>query len=78
MKRLPIIVHWSWRIEGDKNYDGSLRPPRYGVMVMVAEKRNDSWLVVAAQNTQFLPGLPPELQGIPTHVVFPESGKKPQ
>jgi uncharacterized protein (TIGR02246 family) len=71
------VVHWSWRIEADKNYDGSTRQPRYGVMVMVAAKRNSFWLVVAAQNTQFAPDLPPELEGIKSHAVFPPPDKKP-
>ena len=33
------VVHWSWKIEGDKNADGTARQPRYGMMTMVAEKR---------------------------------------
>ena len=73
------VVHWSWKIEGDKNFDGIRRQePRYGMMTIVAEKRSGTWLVVAAQNTQFIPGLPPEMQGIKTPIVFPESDKKPQ
>src|SRR6516225_7594305 len=24
------VVHWSWRIEGDKHVDGTARPPRFG------------------------------------------------
>src|SRR5215467_1815751 len=32
------VVHWSWKIEGDKNMDGTARQqPRYGLMTMVAE-----------------------------------------
>jgi uncharacterized protein (TIGR02246 family) len=45
------LIHWSWRIEGDKNFDGSPRPKRFGLMTMLAEKRGDAWLVVAARNT---------------------------
>jgi uncharacterized protein (TIGR02246 family) len=44
------IVHWSWKIAGDRNVDGTSRQPRYGMMTMVVEKRNGSWLVVASQN----------------------------
>jgi uncharacterized protein (TIGR02246 family) len=44
------IVHWGWTIAGDKNVDGTARERRYGMMTMVAEKRNGSWLVVASQN----------------------------
>src|SRR5437870_2142224 len=35
------VIHWSWKIEGDRNMDGTPRQqPRYGMMTMVAEKRN--------------------------------------
>jgi uncharacterized protein (TIGR02246 family) len=44
------IIHWSWTASGDKNSDGTARKRRYGMMTMVAEKRNDNWLVVASQN----------------------------
>src|SRR5258708_5142657 len=26
------VVHWSWKIAGDNNPDGSPRPPRFGMM----------------------------------------------
>jgi uncharacterized protein (TIGR02246 family) len=44
------VVHWSWKIEGDRNPDGTARRPRYGMMTMVAEKRKGTWLVVVSQN----------------------------
>jgi hypothetical protein len=31
--------------------DGSARPQRFGLMTIVAEKRNGTWLVAAVQNT---------------------------
>jgi len=71
------VVHWSWRIEGDKNADGTARPPRFGMMVMVAEKRNGTWLVVVAQNTNAVLGIPPELQNIRTPIPIPGAGEKP-
>ena len=71
------VVHWSWRIEGDKNADGTARLPRFGMMVMVAEKRNGSWLVVVAQNTNAVLGLPPELQDIKTPIPIPGAAEKP-
>jgi uncharacterized protein (TIGR02246 family) len=49
------VVHWSWRIVGDRNPDGTSRKPRYGMMTMVAEKRNGSWVVVASQNDNAIP-----------------------
>lgn len=71
------VVDWSWRIRGDKNADGTARLPRFGMMVMVAEKRNGSWLVVVAQNTNAVLGLPPELQDIKTPIPIPGAVEKP-
>src|SRR6266481_9115823 len=73
------VVHWSWKIEGDKNFDGVRRPePRYGMMTMVAEKRSGTWLVVVAQNTNAILGIPPELQDIKTPIPIPGTDQKPQ
>ena len=66
------VVHWSWRIAGDKNPDGSARDPRYGMMTMVAEKRVHTWLVVASQNDNSFPGVPPEFEGIKTPMPIPD------
>ncbi len=72
------VVHWSWKIEGDRNMDGTLRQqPRYGMMTMVAEKRNGTWLVVVAQNTNAVLGVPPELQDIKTPIPIPGTSEKP-
>jgi len=73
------VVHWSWRIQGDRNMDGTMRQqPRYGMMTMVAEKRNGAWLVVVAQNTNAVLGVPPELQDIKTPIPIPGTGEKPR
>jgi len=56
------IVHWSWNIVADRNADGTARQPRYGMMTMVVEKRNGSWLVVASQNDNADPWTPEEGQ----------------
>ncbi len=72
------VVHWTWKIEGDKNFDGSPRPPRYGMMTMVSEKRHGRWQVVVAQNTNATLGAPPELQGIETPIAVPGAEAKPQ
>jgi uncharacterized protein (TIGR02246 family) len=45
------VASHSWSIQGDKNVDGSARPQRFGLMTMVAEKRNGTWVVAAVQNT---------------------------
>jgi len=66
------IVHWSWKIAGDKNPDGTDRLPRYGMMTMVAEDRNGTWLVVASQNDNSFPGLPPEFDGIQSPMPIPD------
>src|SRR6516164_9675881 len=59
------VVHWSWKIEGDKNFDGTPRAaPRFGMMTMVAQKRNSNWQVVVAQNTNALLGRPPWSSGL--------------
>jgi hypothetical protein len=41
-------------------------------MTMVAAKRTGSWLVVAAQNDNSLPGLPPEFEGITSPMPIPD------
>lgn len=66
------IVHWTWTASGDKNPDGSARQRRYGMMTMVAEKRNGNWLVVASQNDDSFPGLPPEFEGITSPMPLPD------
>jgi hypothetical protein len=65
------VVHWSWRIEGDKNFDGTQRPPRFGMMTMLAEKREGTWLAVVGQNTNATLGSPPELQDIRPPIPIP-------
>ncbi len=65
------VVHWSWKIEGDKNPDGTARQPRYGIMTLVAEKQSGNWLVIVGQNTNAILGIPPELQDIKTPIAIP-------
>lgn len=71
------VVHWSWKIEGDRNADGTARQPRYGMMVLIAEKRSGAWLVVVGQNTNAMLGIPPELQGIKTPIAIPGTSPQP-
>jgi hypothetical protein len=70
--RATAIVHWSWTGAGDKNPDGTARQRRYGMMTMVAEKRSGGWLVVASQNDNSFPGLPPEFEGITSPISIPD------
>jgi uncharacterized protein (TIGR02246 family) len=65
------VVHWSWKIEGDRNADGTPRQPRFGMMTLVAEKKVGNWLVIVGQNTNAIIGVPPELQGIKTPIAIP-------
>jgi uncharacterized protein (TIGR02246 family) len=69
------LVHWSWSVTGDKNADGSSRPPRFGLMVMVAEKRRDVWVVTAAHNTNAVAGAAsvPESAGIKPAIAMPQT-----
>ncbi|HTG61271.1 MAG TPA: SgcJ/EcaC family oxidoreductase [Terriglobia bacterium] len=71
LRRDMAVVHWSWRIEGDKNADGTPRQPRYGMMTLVAEKKVGNWQVIVGQNTNAILGVPPELQGIKTPIAIP-------
>ena len=62
-------------IQGDKNVDGSARPQRFGLMTMVADKRNGVWVVAAVQNTNgptdATPARPPEAHDIKSPIVVP-------
>jgi ketosteroid isomerase-like protein len=71
------VVHWSWKIEGDRNFDGTPRQQRFGLMTMVAQKRSGAWQVVVAQNTNAMPGTPPEIQDIKTPIAVPNTAAKP-
>jgi uncharacterized protein (TIGR02246 family) len=71
------VVHWSWKIAGDKNPDGTLRQPRYGIMTLVAEKQGGNWLVAVGQNTNAILGIPPELQDIKTPIAIPGTAPEP-
>ena len=69
------VVRHSWAAQGDKNVDGSARPQRFGLMTMVAEKRDGVWLVAAVQNTNgptdATQGRTPEAQDIKSPMVVP-------
>ena len=71
------VLHWSWRIQGDRNEDLTPRQPRFGLFTMIVEKRRREWLVVVAQNVNWLPGPNPELNGIKPPIVFPNIEGKP-
>jgi uncharacterized protein (TIGR02246 family) len=68
------VLHWSWRIEGDRNFDMTPRKPRYGLFTMIAEKKDRQWLVIVAQNTNRIPppNPDPEMEGITAGILFPK------
>jgi hypothetical protein len=51
--------------------------PRFGLMTLIAEKREGAWQVVVAQNTDALLGTPSELQQIKTPIAIPGTQSKP-
>lgn len=50
------LVHVDWALRGDKDADGTPRPPRGGVFTWVVVKQGSGWLIRAAQNTNLGPG----------------------
>ena len=64
-------LRWSWRIEGDKDFDGTPRPPRNGMFTMIVEKKAGDWQIVAAQNTNAGPGTAPENEGLVFPIAMP-------
>lgn len=49
-------VHVRWRLSGQTGKSGEVLDDRTAIMMFVAEKRVSSWIVVAAQNTDIVPG----------------------
>lgn len=45
------VAHVRWGMQGDKDADGTPRPPRNGVMMQVLVRRDGAWTIVAVQNT---------------------------
>ena len=45
------VAHVEWEMKGDKDPDGTPRPPRQGIFTWVLEKQKGKWLIIAAQNT---------------------------
>lgn len=66
------VLHWSWKIQGDRNEDQTPRKPRIGLFTMILEKKSGEWLIVAAQNGNRMPAPPnPDLEGIKPPIGFP-------
>ena len=64
-------LRWSWRIEGDRDPDGTPRLPRNGMFTMIVEKKDGGWWIVAAQNTNAGPGTAPENEGLVFPIAIP-------
>jgi uncharacterized protein (TIGR02246 family) len=73
------VLHWSWRIVGDQNFDSTSRKPRFGLFTMIVEKRGGAWLVVVAQNTNNIPppNPDPEMEGVKIQIAFPKVDETP-
>jgi uncharacterized protein (TIGR02246 family) len=68
------VLHWTWRIEGDRNFDMTPRKPRFGIFTMIAQKKGGEWLVTVAQNTNRIPPpIPdPEMERITPGILYPK------
>jgi len=68
------VLHWTWRLEGDHNFDQTPRKPRLGLFTMIVEKTGGKWLVTVAQNTNRVPppNPDPEMEGIQAATLFPK------
>ena len=50
------VVHARWHLKGQTDKAGNLLEDRRTVMVFVAQKTPEGWIVVACQNTDIVPG----------------------
>jgi uncharacterized protein (TIGR02246 family) len=49
------LAHIKWALEGDRDSDGTSRPPREGVASWVVTKRDGEWQVASSHNTNARP-----------------------
>ena len=58
------LIHLEWAIEGDRDPDGTPRPPRRGIFTWLAAREGDGvWRIAAAHNTDLRDGLRHRLSG---------------
>lgn len=50
------IVHARWRLTGQTTTGGGQADVRWGILVFVAERCENDWIAVTAQNTDIVPG----------------------
>ncbi len=51
------IVHVRWRLTGQRDKQGNVLEDRFTILIFIAERIDDVWLVMAAQNTDVVPGM---------------------
>lgn len=51
------VVHARWHIVGQVAPAGEVAGPRNGIFTFVLERREDTWIAVAAHNTDIAPGM---------------------
>ena len=51
------VIHARWKLTGQIDSTGKSLEPRSAIMVFVAERVADRWIVQAAQNTDIMPGI---------------------
>jgi uncharacterized protein (TIGR02246 family) len=50
------VVHVRWKLSGQAGKDGGTLEDRFTIMVFVAQQLENGWTVVAAHNTDIIPG----------------------
>ena len=53
------LAHVEWRLEGDRDPDGTPRQPREGIFTQVVVKGDDGWKIRASHNTNRRGASPP-------------------
>ena len=51
------IARSRWRLEGHTAPDGSVLPPRTGLLVNILQRRESGWLIIDSQNTHIIDGV---------------------
>jgi uncharacterized protein (TIGR02246 family) len=53
------LAHIEWRLEGDRDSDGTSRPPRSGLASWVLVRKAKEWRIAASHNTDARPASTP-------------------
>lgn len=51
LKPDTAVAHLTWSLRGDRNADGSIRPPHQGIFTWVTVRQGGAWKIRASQNT---------------------------